>query len=78
MGAEEQQMLTNSYQPKEKAKETRVAERLVGHRVDVVRLRLSLEGKEPVYVFGDDAGGGIEVIGRPGALPPMRPSLRDC
>jgi len=65
VGAEEQQMLTNSYQQKEKAKETRVAERLVGHRVDVVRLRLSLEGKEPVYVFGDDAGGGIE-RSRPG------------
>ena len=51
-------MLTNSYQQKEKAKGIRVAERLVGHRVDVVRLRLGLEGKGPVYVFGD---AGVEM-----------------
>ena len=59
---EQQQTLTNTYQQKEKVKGIRVAERLVGHRVNVVRLRLSLEGKGPVYVFGD-AGVEMKEIG---------------
>ena len=55
---EQQQTLTNTYRQKGKAKGIRVAEWLVGHRVDVARLRLSLEGKGPACVFGDE---GVEM-----------------
>jgi predicted Fe-Mo cluster-binding NifX family protein len=55
---EEQQTLANPYQHEEKAKGIRAAEWLVEHKVDVVRLKQSLEGKGPVYVFGD---AGVEM-----------------
>jgi cation diffusion facilitator family transporter len=55
---EEQQVLVNPYRQEEKAKGIRVAEWLVEHKVDLVRLRESLQGKGPVYVFGD---AGVEM-----------------
>ncbi len=50
---EERQTLSNPYQELEKAKGIRVSEWLVEHKVDVVFLKKSLQGKGPVYVFSD-------------------------
>jgi cation diffusion facilitator family transporter len=50
---EERQTLANPYQELEKAKGIRVSEWLVEHKVDVVFLKTSLQGKGPVYVFSD-------------------------
>jgi cation diffusion facilitator family transporter len=55
---EEQQVLANPHLEAEKAKGIRVAEWLVAHKADVVLLKKSLEGKGPVYVFGD---AGVEM-----------------
>lgn len=55
---EEQQVLTNPHHELEKAKGIRVAEWLVEHKVDVVLVKENLEGKGPVYVFGD---AGVEM-----------------
>ena len=55
---EEQQIVTNPHREQEKAKGIRVAEWLVAQKVDVVLLRESLQGKGPVYVFGD---AGVEM-----------------
>ncbi len=55
---EEQQMLANPYQEEERAKGIRVAEWLVAQKVDVVLIKQSLQGKGPVYVFGD---AGVEM-----------------
>jgi predicted Fe-Mo cluster-binding NifX family protein len=56
----EQQTLPNPFLDEEKAKGIRVAEWLVGHKVDVVILGEALQGKGPEYVF-DDAGVVIEM-----------------
>lgn len=50
---EKQTILLNPHQTEEKAKGIRVAEWLVAQKADVVLLRESLEGKGPVYVFGE-------------------------
>ena len=55
---EEQRILANPYVQEEKAKGIRVAEWLVKHKVDQVWLKESLQGKGPVYVFGD---AGVEM-----------------
>jgi len=55
---EEQQVLANPYVEEEKAKGIRVAEWLVAQKVDVVLLRESVQGRGPVYVFGD---AGVEM-----------------
>jgi cation diffusion facilitator family transporter len=55
---EEQQILANPYQEEERAKGIRVAEWLVAQKVDVVLVKQSLQGKGPVYVFGD---AGVEM-----------------
>jgi len=55
---EEQRILANPYVKEEKAKGIRVAEWLVKHKVDQVWLKESLQGKGPVYVFGD---AGVEM-----------------
>jgi len=55
---EEQQIVINPHKAVEKAKGIRVAEWLVGQKVDVVLLKESLAGKGPVYVFG---GAGVEM-----------------
>ena len=55
---EEQQIVANPHKAVEKAKGIRVAEWLVGQKVDVVLVRESLRGKGPVYVFGD---AGVEM-----------------
>jgi cation diffusion facilitator family transporter len=59
---EEQQILANPYQEEERAKGIRVAEWLVAQKVDVVLVKQSLQGKGPVYVFGD-AGVEMREIG---------------
>jgi len=51
--AERQELLANPHQAVEKAKGIRVAEWLVGLKVDVVVLREDLHGKGPAYVFAD-------------------------
>jgi cation diffusion facilitator family transporter len=48
-----QEMLANPHQAVEKAKGIRVAEWLVGFKVDVVLLREDVQGKGPAYVFAD-------------------------
>ncbi|RLC93647.1 MAG: cation transporter [Chloroflexi bacterium] len=55
---EEQQVLANPYVEEEKAKGIQVAEWLVEQKVDVVLLRESVQGRGPVYVFGD---AGVDV-----------------
>ncbi len=55
---EEEQVITNPYLKEEKAKGIRVAEWLVAQKVDVVLLKDSLQGRGPIYVFGD---AGVEV-----------------
>jgi cation diffusion facilitator family transporter len=55
---EDQQVLSNPYLQEEKAKGIKVAEWLVGQKVDVVLLRAGMQGKGPVYVFGD---AGVEM-----------------
>jgi len=55
---EEQRILANPYVKEEKAKGIWVAEWLVKHKVDQVWLKESLQGKGPVYVFGD---AGVEM-----------------
>jgi cation diffusion facilitator family transporter len=55
---EAQQILTNPYQEEERAKGIRVAEWLVAQKVDIVLVKQSLQGKGPVYVFGD---AGVEL-----------------
>jgi cation diffusion facilitator family transporter len=57
---EAQQIITNPYREEEKAKGIRVAEWLVAQKADVVLLKDKLQGKGPVYVFGD---AGVEVRG---------------
>jgi len=52
-GTIEEQVLVNPHLEQEKAKGIRVAEWLVGPKVDLVLLKESLRGKGPVYVFGD-------------------------
>jgi cation diffusion facilitator family transporter len=59
---DEQQILANPYQEEERAKGIRVAEWLVAQKVDVVLVKQSLQGKGPVYVFGD-AGVEMREIG---------------
>ena len=48
----------NPHQDVEKAKGIQVAEWLIAQKMDVVLLRESLQGKGPVYVFGD---AGVEI-----------------
>ncbi len=55
---ERQEVVANPYLAVEKAKGIRVAEWLVGLKVDVVLLREDLQGKGPTYVFGD---AGVEM-----------------
>ncbi len=55
---EEQQILANPYVEEEKAKGIRVAEWLVAQKVDVVLLRENVQGRGPIYVFGD---AGVEL-----------------
>jgi len=55
---EEQQIIANPHKAVDKAKGIRVAEWLVGQKVDIVFVRESLRGKGPVYVFGD---AGVEM-----------------
>jgi len=55
---EEQQIVVNPHKAVDKAKGIRVAEWLVGQKVDVVFVRESLRGKGPVYVLGD---AGVEM-----------------
>jgi cation diffusion facilitator family transporter len=55
---EEQHVLVNPHQDVEKAKGIQVAEWLIAQKTDVVLLRESLQGKGPVYVFGD---AGVEM-----------------
>jgi len=56
---EAQQTLSNPFQGEEKAKGIRVAEWLVGLKVDVVLLRQGLQNKGPLYVLRD-AGVTVE------------------
>jgi cation diffusion facilitator family transporter len=56
---EEQQILRNPHREVEKAKGIRVAEWLVGLKVDRVLLRELVQGKGPAYVFGD---AGVEFV----------------
>jgi cation diffusion facilitator family transporter len=58
---EEQQVVENPYKDLEKAKGIQVAEWLIILKTDVVLLRESLQGKGPVYAFGD-AGVEMEEI----------------
>lgn len=53
-----QQIVANVYLEEEKAKGIRVAEWLVGQKVDVVLMEESLQGRGPVYVFSD---AGVEM-----------------
>lgn len=55
---ESRQVIANPYLEVEKAKGIRVAEWLVGQKVDAVLMEESLQGKGPVYVFGD---AGVEM-----------------
>jgi len=57
---EAQQVIANPYREEEKAKGIRVAEWLVTQKADVVLLKEDLQGKGPVYVFGD---AGVEMQG---------------
>ena len=57
---EAQQVIANPYREEEKAKGIRVAEWLVTQKADVVLLKEDLQGKGPVYVFGD---AGVEMRG---------------
>jgi len=50
---EEEEILANPYQHVEKAKGIRVAEWLVGLKVDMVLLQEDVSGKGPAYVFAD-------------------------
>jgi predicted Fe-Mo cluster-binding NifX family protein len=50
---EQQQILSNPHQEAEKAKGIRVAEWLVGQKIDIVLLREDVRGKGPAYVFAD-------------------------
>jgi cation diffusion facilitator family transporter len=52
---DERQVLDNPFIQEERAKGIKVAEWLVGRKVDVVLVRDSLRGKGPVYVFGEAA-----------------------
>ncbi|MFZ5770369.1 MAG: cation diffusion facilitator family transporter [Thermodesulfobacteriota bacterium] len=52
-GVEEQRIISNPYQSEEKAKGIRVAEWLVGLKVDVVLLQEDVRGKGPEYVLRD-------------------------
>jgi cation diffusion facilitator family transporter len=49
---EEQRIVANPYLDQEKARGLRVAEWLVGKKVDVVLVKEDLSGKGPVYAFG--------------------------
>jgi cation diffusion facilitator family transporter len=55
---EEQRVVENPHKDAEKAKGIQVSEWLVAQNADVVLLRESLQGKGPVYVFGD---AGVEM-----------------
>jgi cation diffusion facilitator family transporter len=55
---EEQQILSNPFLQEPRAKGLRVAEWLVAHKTDVILLQESLQGKGPMYAFGD---AGVEV-----------------
>jgi predicted Fe-Mo cluster-binding NifX family protein len=55
---EDQQLLTNPHLEVKKAKGLRVAEWLIGHKIDVILLKEELESKGPAYAFSD---AGIEV-----------------
>jgi cation diffusion facilitator family transporter len=55
---EEQQVISNPYQQEEKAKGIQVAEWLVGHKADLVLAKGDMQGKGPLYVFGD---AGVEL-----------------
>ena len=57
----ERQLLTNPYQSLERGKGIRVAEWLVGRKVDVVLSRERLHGRGPAYVFRD-AGVELRII----------------
>ncbi|MBN1954700.1 MAG: cation diffusion facilitator family transporter [Anaerolineae bacterium] len=50
---ETRQIQANPYLAQERAKGIRVAEWLVDQKIDVVLLRENLQGKGPLYVFGD-------------------------
>ena len=70
---EEEQVLSNPFQHEEKAKGIKVAEWLVGHNVDVVLLKGGMQGKGPVYVFGD---AGVEM--RETAAATLREALEEA
>jgi cation diffusion facilitator family transporter len=55
---EEQQIIANPFLQEPRAKGLRVAEWLVAHKADVILLKESLQGKGPMYAFGD---AGVEV-----------------
>jgi cation diffusion facilitator family transporter len=55
---EERRVLANPFLEADKAKGILVAEWLVGHKVDAVLLKGDLQGKGPLYVFGD---AGVEM-----------------
>lgn len=55
---EEQQIVSNPYLAEEKAKGIRVAEWLLGYKVDVVLSRADVQGRGPVYVLGN---AGVEL-----------------
>jgi len=56
---EKQEVVSNPHTQVPKAKGIRVAEWLVGQKVDTVLLKESLKGKGPEYVFGD---AGVETL----------------
>ena len=56
---EKQEVVPNPHREVEKAKGIRVAEWLVGQKVDVVLLKESLRGKGPEYVFAD---AGVKMV----------------
>ena len=56
---EKQEVVPNPHREVEKAKGIRVAEWLVGQKVDVVLLKESLHGKGPEYVFAD---AGVDMV----------------
>ncbi len=56
---EKEEVVPNPHREVEKAKGIRVAEWLVGQKVDGVLLKESLSGKGPEYVFGD---AGVEIV----------------
>jgi len=74
-GVEEQRIISNPHHNEEKAKGIRVAEWLVGMKVDVVVLQEDVRGKGPEYVLRD-AGVIMRLTDKPtlaGALAALSP-----